>query len=255
MNSDAISKFVKMFKDEINANQWAQIYFTLPDKFSMFEVSDITKFLHLCEIFPEDYLTEIPRGFFFSNNDLTNYTIHKNITTIDPYAFNSAKNLKTVKISSDLELIDVAAFQNCESLTSIVIPDTCNTIKNSAFMNCKKLQKVKLPKSLTMIDQTVFCNCTSLVQVTIPDAVGIISTSAFDGCSGLKKVILPKNLTVIESNAFFNCKNLEVLVYPYTASQFATYVECQKGWNGYCPKLSKIICSDKQWSFENENNA
>ena len=65
----------------------------------------------------------------------TSFTLPSNVTEIGPFAFQGARNLKDVSLSS-VRLIDEMAFNGCTSLVSLKIPKTVTQIANSAFGDC-----------------------------------------------------------------------------------------------------------------------
>lgn len=65
----------------------------------------------------------------------TSFTLPSNVTEIGPFAFQGARNLKSISLSS-VSLIDEMAFNGCASLMSLKIPKTVTEIANSAFGDC-----------------------------------------------------------------------------------------------------------------------
>ena len=55
--------------------------------------------------------------------DVENVVINEGVTNIGKHAFMSFSKLKDVKIASTVEIIDVAAFEECTSLAEINLPE------------------------------------------------------------------------------------------------------------------------------------
>lgn len=86
-------------------------------------------------------ITKICESAFCENPTLVSVDIPSNITIIDGWAFESATNLASVKLSEGLEEIGYRAFAN-SGLTSINIPSTVTTIRNTPFWRALKLKGI-----------------------------------------------------------------------------------------------------------------
>lgn len=71
-------------------------------------------------------------GGAFAGTDLESIVLRDGMVIFDA-AFSNCKNLKTVRLPSDLKVLPEAAFNNCTSLTELVIPKTVTTIGLSAL--------------------------------------------------------------------------------------------------------------------------
>ena len=93
-------------------------------------------------------------------------------------------------IDNDVTTIGSYAFYGCSGLTSITIPHSVTSIGSSAFDGCTGLTSVTIPNSVTSISGHTFYN-TRLKSVTIGAGVLSISSDAFsysDSSTGAKPV-------------------------------------------------------------------
>ena len=110
--------------------------------------------------------------------------------------------ISELKIPYGIKTIESYAFDNCRSLKSITIPNSVTEIEDEAFYLCSSLTSITIPNSVTKIGRCAFGYCSSLTSITIPNSVTKIGDSAFWGCSSLTNITIPNSVTKIESNAF-----------------------------------------------------
>ena len=160
----------------------------------------------------------------FSDSYVKSVEIPTTVTTINPYAFYSAKFLMSISIPNSVTSIGESAFCKCSSLTSVIIPDAVTTIGDDAFCKCSSLTSVTIPNSVTTIGDDAFYGCSSLTSVTIPNSVTSIGYGAFYRSSLTKVSALTENLTVIPGYCFMvsnlteielgrNIKKIEALAF------------------------------------------
>ena len=143
------------------------------------------------ENIPSDGFIEIPDG----------------VTTIGDYAFDSCKNLKSVKIPDSVTTIGNNAFQGC-TIRSVKIGSGVKSIMEMTFYNCDKLENVEIPDSVTSIGDGAFWSCDSLTSVSIGNGVKSIGDGAFESCESLTNVTIPGSVTSIGERAFNGCGSL-----------------------------------------------
>ena len=139
-------------------------------------------------------------------NNVKEYVIGEDVTSIGSNAFRGCKNLIIVTIPSSVTSIGQYAFSGC-GLCSVSIPNSVTKINSYAFQNCSNLNSVSMPNSLTSISDYAFAGCSDLVSIIIPQNVTSIGASAFDGC-GLTSITIPNSITSIGQSAFKNCSNM-----------------------------------------------
>ncbi len=127
------------------------------------------------------------------------------VLTISEYAFKDRKELVSVYIHDNVEVIGANAFAGCTNLKYIRFPETLNCIghplwsqERGAFEGCTSLESIYLPKSMN-----------HQPYVTSPNN---ICKWAFKNCTNLKTVIISAEYPVIEDEAFLGCTSLTYLV-------------------------------------------
>ena len=138
-------------------------------------------------------------------NMLQEVYVGKNVTSIDPYAFNKCYSLASITIPTGITSIDPYAFNNCYSLASITIPTGITSIGTSAFASCYSLTSITIPTGITSIGEYAFSYCYSLASITIPTGITSIDPYAFNNCHSLASITIPTGITSIGNYAFFNC--------------------------------------------------
>lgn len=129
------------------------------------------------------------------------------VINIGSSAFQSCKDITSVKIPSIITSIGSGAFYNCSGLTSITIPSSITSIGEKAFADCSGLTSITIPSNIASVGSYTFYNCSGLTSITIPSNVTSIGDYVFVGCSGLATVkILSTNLTSVGSSAFNSLK-------------------------------------------------
>ncbi|MCM1505818.1 MAG: leucine-rich repeat protein [Ruminococcus flavefaciens] len=171
----------------------------------------------------------------------------KAVTTIENYAFNNCKSLKSVTIPESIISIGYQSFAGCSAITSITIPNSVTSIGGGIFYGCTGLQSVTLSNNISDISNSAFYNCTGLKSITIPNIVTTIGSSAFSDCSGLKSITIPDNVTTIKSNAFSSCSALTSITVP----ENVTSIESQAF--SYCTQLSEITILNPNCNINNSS--
>ena len=99
-------------------------------------------------------------------NQVTEYIIGEDVTSIGDYAFYGCSKLTSIIIPNSVRSIGNSAFRNCSGLTSVTIGNGVTSIGESAFASCLKLTSVTIPNSVTSISKWAFSNCSRLISVT-----------------------------------------------------------------------------------------
>lgn len=110
--------------------------------------------------------------YSYDGSVLLQYAIGKSSTS-----FLSANTVKRVA---------AGAFEGAKSLKEVTLSTSLTEIGEGAFRDCTALAKVGLPASLVTIGEEVFRGCTSLKEITIPASVQTIGVGAFQGCTALE---------------------------------------------------------------------
>lgn len=104
-------------------------------------VKDLTQVLYDSNIYPLNYMTEVPPKFMYNSRYSKAIVLPKNIIGIREQAFDSCINLALVEIQDGVKFIGSDAFQGCHSLLKIELPNTVTDIGERAFYNCPKLKE------------------------------------------------------------------------------------------------------------------
>jgi hypothetical protein len=78
------------------------------------------------------------------------------VTCIGDRAFASLKDLKEIKLPSNLKYICHCAFEWCFGLEEVIIPHGVEYIGNFAFERCINLKRVYIPSTVTEIEPQAF---------------------------------------------------------------------------------------------------
>lgn len=146
-----------------------------------------------------------------------------NINSIDDYAFGYT-NLKNIDISKVNDLNNYV-FYGCKQLETVNLGNDLNIIKSYNFYNCEKLKNINLG-NITKVYSSAFYNCKSLETVDISN-VTYVGDSAFRNCN-IKEIIIP-NATLISTNSFRDNSNVENLDIS-SVQQIGTYAFCGSGY-------------------------
>lgn len=93
------------------------------------------------------------------------------VTTVEKNAFKGNKNLKSVKIGSNIQTIGANAFNKCTKLKTVKLPSKVKTIQKGAFAGCKNLKTITIQtKKLTKktVGAGAFKGVNSKATVKVP---------------------------------------------------------------------------------------
>lgn len=132
-------------------------------------------------------------------------------------------NLKSVKLSANVENIPGSAFYECTSLTDVEIPNGVTAINDNAFYGCTSLENIILPTTLKSIGNDAFWRV-PLTEIVIPYGTETIYgtfTAPFGEIESLEAVYIPDTVNTIYMGIFRDCPN--VIVYCSPDSYVAKY--------------------------------
>lgn len=142
----------------------------------------------------ENYKVTVVGRSLFNSKDITSVEIPDTVKEIQDYAFASNRNLKSVKLSKNLEIIGTNAFFNCAALESIELPASLKEIGVYAF-SAAGMKSVTIPESKTLskLDQYVFYQCQELTDVYLPATITSIEDNTFADCPNKITIHGPKS--------------------------------------------------------------
>lgn len=109
----------------------------------------------ITEVVIPEGVKKIESGVFHESG-MTSVYIPDTVRTIEGGAFGGCKQLRTVRLSEQLEKLGSVVFCGCVSLEKIVIPDSVEQIHFKAFGDCERLRDVTLPIGLSHCCSTAF---------------------------------------------------------------------------------------------------
>jgi len=159
-------------------------------------------------------LTTIEDYTFHDCPNMTKVTLNSNAVASRQYSDHPSFNylfgnqVTEYVIGEDVTTIGDHAFENCTNVTAITIPYSVTTIGKGLFRGCTGLTSVTISNGVTVIDQEAFYGCTSLATITLPSSITDIKKSAFSGCTSLTSVVIPSQVTFFGDNVFNGCTSL-----------------------------------------------
>ena len=130
-------------------------------------------------------VTSIGDNAFSGCGNLVSVEINSNAILSKSYTSSSSlvnifgNQVQNYIIDNDVTTIGSYAFYGCSGLTSITIPNSVTSIGSGAFYVCSCLTSITIPHSVTSIGSSAFDGCTGLTSVTIPNSVTSISGHTF----------------------------------------------------------------------------
>ena len=148
--------------------------------------------------------------FLDDKNFLVPSTDTVSIKYIGDYAFANVKNVKTLKLPSEITCIGDYAFAN--SFLEGIDLGNVKVIGNASFKNCASLQNVDFSTTnISQIGAEAFAG-TGLTSIVMPADIVTIHAGAFARCKSLTSVDFTTIQTVggcdIYEAAFYDCSNL-----------------------------------------------
>lgn len=136
----------------------------------------------------------------FRSTSLTSIVLPAAITSIDKNAFAQCKNLESINLPENLELIGDWAFYDC-GIKRLQLPNKLKHIGENAFWGCEKLSgSIEIPSGVTKLSNNVF-GFSPIQEVKFHEALTEIGDCAFVKCH-LKTLDLPSSLISIGNYAF-----------------------------------------------------
>lgn len=123
------------------------------------------------------------------------------VTSVGSEAFRDNQQIKSVKVPSGIEEINILAFGE-SSLVAAELSDGLKYIRQSAF-SYSNLSKIEIPKSVEIIENGAFAGC-NLVTAIIKANIDKIEDAAFADCLNLRTVKFPSTVKKIGKMSFMN---------------------------------------------------
>ena len=207
-------------------------------------------------------------------NQVQNYIIDNDVTTIGSYAFKGCSGLTSITIPNSVTSIGSSAFWNCSGLKKVIVPDIaawCNISFGSLDANPlyyakhiysdenTEITDLVIPNSVTTIGSYAFYGCSGLTSIVVENGNtkydsrdncnAIIETASNTLILGCKTTVIPNSVTSIGSYAFWNCSGLTSITIPnsVTAIGSSAFYGCS-GLTSVTININSII--SKTYSSE-----
>ena len=174
----------------------------------------------------------ISSGAFHDRKEITSISIPDDVEMIGDYAFINCTSLTEIKLPKKLEYIGECAFAGCFNLD--IISKECNIthIGNSALYNTKWLNNSKDP--FIALGSVLYTYRGTDKDISLPKSIKHIGRYSFMNTS-IKSINL-HTIYSIEEGAFYNCKQLlNVTGYKWTSIPAFCFFGCKK--------LKELDCS------------
>lgn len=165
-------------------------------------------------IIPSNANVQIIKKSAFFRSGVETITIPVGVNRIEGWAFSCCHELKSVRLPSSIEEIDLNPFSYCPNLNSIIVEEHYFS-EFSSENNCL----------LDFSKRVLIAGCNSSI---IPSTVEVLSPYAFQG-SGVSSIVIPNGVTTLGSYVFDSCKALTSVSIPESLREWGRY--CFSGCN------------------------
>ncbi len=123
--------------------------------------------------------------------------------------------ITSVHLPSSVEIIESAAFRDCEYCMSITMEEGNKTYKSAGSNSVVEMATnelvlgcatTKILPEVKVVGAFAYMNTPSVV--ILPEGITSIKEGAFSECKTLQSIILPASLKRIEEHAFYGCRDL-----------------------------------------------
>ncbi len=197
---------------------------------------------------------------FYQNDQIKEIVLSNGITGLGDRLFYHCANAKTVSLPATLTSIGDFAFAQKDAvindtagLTSVTIPQAVTAMQSHAFYYTA-IAEVTVPASVKTWGKYAFSGCAKLKTARV--ACDSIGAFAFTRCTALSSLTISANCTKIGTCMLTYCSSLTEITYEGTKAQWDA-IEKGTNWDSrhgadHEDVLSKIICSDGNWIFNEE---
>lgn len=171
---------------------------TLPDKVSSVGETAFFGCISLTKVSLGASVNSLGEGVFYSCPSIEELTVFadnaKYYSESNCIVEQDGKKLvvgcKNSVIPSDILVVGVGAFRNCNGLRSVVFPEGLIKIEEYAFENCIGLTEIHFPSSLQTVGSYAFAECTGIVTVKSISDISY-GQSVFKNCISMQSDGMP----------------------------------------------------------------
>lgn len=163
-----------------------------------------------------------------------------------------SRNLKTVNLPDDMQVISAYGFGSCDSLKTIKLPSNLRTIDIAAFYFAG-LDSISIPANVTLIDNASLAGCRSLKKFVLEDGPAVLLMGFYPTMMGNNPMFMASPLKEVVIGRPFNT-NINKAEYGYSPFYNDTVLETVVITNyttaitekmfGNCKRLKSIKAGD-----------
>lgn len=129
--------------------------------------------------------------------------------TLGEFAFYGCKNLRNLKLPSNLKKIGGQALGWCTSLQEIILPEGLEEIGFAAFTYCESVKSLVIPESVTKLNDKCFEWMSELTTLRLNESIRVLPPGATTRLYKLEYIYFGRGLRVFEKDMFFYLPELK----------------------------------------------
>ena len=153
-------------------------------------------------------MTKISKYQLLKFQNLTNLTIHNNVTSIDSDAFRGCVRLENVYYNGTIEDWCKIEFGDEDSNPMYYAKHLYMKDSNNEYYEITSMTEIEIPNTVTNIGDYQFCGFDNITSVVIPDSVTNIGYHAFYGCNSLERIVIPSSIKEINIQEIYDVDDI-----------------------------------------------
>ena len=183
-------------------------------------------------------VTIFPNSSFYGAKQLESITIPRNVEIIGDGAFDHNEALRTIRFENGSKLREIQMYAfNRTGIETVTLPASLEIIGYWAFADCYNLVSVYFENNhnIHTIGRGAFAYSLNLSTFTFPSGVSVYPSYLLRGNTAIKHMVLPEGVEVIEENAFYLMDALETVTMPKTVTRIEAWAF------PWLPALTEVI--------------
>lgn len=144
------------------------------------------------------------------------------LTGIASRSVNYCQNLTEFTISREVNTISTYVFEGCNKLKTIIVPDGITSVNTNCF-RISGLKYFSLPNSITSIGVSCFEYCYYLKRAVVPQEVTSVGNYAFAKDTIMSELYFPDTITSLGTYTLQESRMLSSIPIPLKVSTIPTY--------------------------------